>query len=74
MYGKQSIFVYNQVSHFLPLSLPIPVFYIDLADSQSQLNTASSDELSGLEDELKTIQKDLEIRRKDLKTVSAGEP
>lgn len=69
-YGKQTIFVYNQVSHFRTTHLLL--VQQTPYDTQSRLNTASSDDIAELEEELRRTQKDLEERRNDLKTVSRG--
>lgn len=64
LYGKQSIFVYNQVGGRRRFSTLTP---------QSQLPVLDPEEFSNLDAEVKEVQSTLDERRKELKTVSAGE-
>ena len=68
-YGKQTIFVYNQVGHSLISGLK----RLGTDEIKAQLEVASGDELAGLDEQLKEIKEELEQKKKDYKTLSAGE-
>jgi hypothetical protein len=78
MYGKQSIFVYNQVGELLfcrGITLIHPSSFDDspVRISQSLLNVPSPSEVAELDAEIQGVQADLEEKRKTLKRLQGGQ-
>lgn len=60
-YGKQTIFVYNQVSCVFPVVL-----------TKAQLPVLDPEELGRIDESLKTAKESVEDKRKQLKVLSSG--
>jgi hypothetical protein len=64
-YGKQSIFVYNQVSYR-------QLFLSEKADDQALLERLGPEEIAVLDNKRKEVQTVLDEKRKQLKAIQTG--